>query len=429
MWTLWALLILVFSASHSKPKVFYEVKFDETRGDYLYTYEVVNSERFEEIILFSLYPLAPVYEVKTPDGWSLLIKDGGRIVWTAKNKGVKPGESFCCFSLRSRYDGTLSYSEVRGEETLFIDEAWVPGNREAKVVVEANPLVVNLKQSRPRLLTLYIRIPPELKGKEIDPKSLFFQGAKPLMVRKVCEDTFMARFDLDYLLLSFHFTRDAYLWGKFRDGTPFLGFDWVLVEEDKEILPLRGSELRTTFKVSSSFSLVVNEKDCRVDLAIPEEAHRVLLKSFGNYEVYTEFPGVSCENLKAYTGKDLAPWVAFADINGDGRKDAFLRILTGNGRVKKVVELFLVSSGNTFEVQKIWEEAMAKGRPKFYGRPKEVLSPCKIAGALGSWGWSMKLLFKSDCISLSLGSKEELATFYYIYLNGRVERVEYVYEP
>ncbi len=185
----------------------------------------------------------------------------------------------------------------------------------------------------------------------------------------------------------------------------------------------------STVEVGPPPRLEVDLGGCSVYLSIPEEAHRDLVKSLGDYEIYTDFLGVTCEDLKAYTGKDLAPWAAFADINGDGRKDAFLRVLTGRGRVKKVVELFLVSSGNTFEVQKIWEEAKAGGKPKFYGRPKEVLSPCKIAGALGFWGWSVEILFKSDCIGLSLGSREEIATFYYIYLNGRIERVEHVYEP
>ncbi len=420
-------LLLTLSVACPQPGVISEVAFDKDKGDFLYTYEVVNSEGPEEIILFGVYPLAPVYEVKSPKGWNLLINDGGRIVWTAGGEGIEPGKRICCFSFRSKYDLTFGYSEVKGEEAGFVEEVRVPGNEDVRVVVEVNPLIANLKLSRPTFFTLYIRTPPGLKGKEIDPESLFLQGAKPVAVRKVCDGTFMARFDPDHLLLSSRFTWNVYLWGRLRDGTPFLGIDSIVVEGDKNIRPLQGRRFKVNFRVSSSFELEADGKSCRVDISIPKEAHRALLKSLGDYRIYTEFPEVSCENLESYVGKRVAPWIAFGDINGDGREDAFLRVLTGKGRVKKVVELFLVSSADTYEVHSIWEEALVKDRPKFYGRPKEVLSPCKIGGVSGIW--SMEILFGSDCIALSVGSHKELATFYYLYLNGRLERIEYAYEP
>ena len=423
----WVCLLLTVAFSHSYPEVRYEVIYDKTKEEYLYTYEIVNSECQEKIVLFSVYPLAPLYDVNSPEGWSVLVRNRGRIVWTADGEGVKPGESLCCFSFRSKYDRTLSYSEIRGERSGFIYEVLVPGNEEAKVAVEINPVMVNLRISKPRFLTLYIRIPPELKRKDIDLRSLFFQGAEPFMVRKLCDDVLVAKIDPDYLLLSSRFTSKVYLWGKFRDGTPFLGSDSVRVEEDRDIQPSEGRKLETYFRVSSDFSLKVDKKECRVDLTVPREAHRALTEHFGKYEIYTDFPVSICKNFSAYVRKNVAPWVALGDINGDGRRDAFLRILAGKGKVRKVVELFLVSSGDTYEVHRVWEEARLEGKPMFFGIPEKVLSPCGISGVSGTWG--MEILLKSNCVALSLGFKKKYAIFYYIYLNGRVERIEYVYEP
>ncbi len=420
-------ILLIVSSSYSKVEVFSRVSFDKTKGDYVYTYGIEVTEDSEEIILFTLYPLAPIYQASGPDGWSVLLKDDARVVWIKNTKSVKHVKRLCCFTLRSKYDVTIGYSELRGENTVLIDEVRVPGNEKAEAYAEVNPVLINLELDKPSFLSLYIRMPPDLKGREIDPHSIFLQGARPFMLRKICDGTYLARFDPEYLLLSSYFTRNVYLWGRFRDGTPFLGKGWAVVAEDKKIRVTKGKRPRTGFRVGSDFSLYVDEKRCRIDLTLPAEAHRALIKSLGHYEVYTEFPGMTCENLKDYVGKSLAPWTAFVDLNGDGKKDVFLRVLAGRGRVKKIVELFLVSSGDAYEVHRVWEEVRMRGKPLFYGRPKEILSPCRMEGVSGTW--SMKVYFRNDCLALSHGSIEELATFYYLYINGRIETLEYVYEP
>lgn len=420
-------ILLIVSSSYSKVEVLSRASFDKIKGDYIYTYEIEVTDDSEEIILFSLYPLAPVYQVSGPEGWSVLLWDEARVVWVKNTNSARNFRRLCCFTLRSKYDVTIGYSEVRGKETILIDDVRIPGNEKAQAYAEVNPVLINLELDKPSFLTLYIRMPPELRGREIDPHSVFFQGARPFMLRRICDGTYLARFDPEHLLLSPYFTHNVYLWGKFRDGTPFLGKGWAWVDGDMKIHLTTETRPKTGFRVASAFRLDVDEKRCMIDLTLPAEAHRTLLKSLGPYEVYTVFPGITCENLRKYVKKGLAPWAAFVDLNGDGKEDAFLRVLAGRGRVKKIMELFLISSGDIYEVHRVWEEVRMKGKPLFYGRPEEILSPCRMKGVSGTW--SMKISFRSDCLALSLGSRKELATFYYLYLNGRIVRLEYVYEP
>ena len=175
-------------------------------------------------------------------------------------------------------------------------------------------------------------------------------------------------------------------------------------------IPAFSGDVLSRVEVGDTLRLDVDFEGCSVRLSIPRDVHRILLKEFGWYRVYTETePGFTCSRMRYHAGENFVPWAAVGDFNGDGKRDLFLRILSSGN---KVVDLFLVSKDETYEL-------VRPGEPGPTGKLMGVLSPCRFEDRF-RYGY-LSFRFPFDCLRIS--PRPDYVMELFIYANGALSRV------
>jgi len=134
LYLVFSIILLSFSAvitpyippNKVKPVVTVKVRKD---GNYFtYSYQVTNDVGSEQkISLFGIYIQADYEPISAPNGWDVLIREKGRIIWNRKTGMsneefeealIEPGESLCCFVIRSKYPPVEGIYEALGDTPI-----------------------------------------------------------------------------------------------------------------------------------------------------------------------------------------------------------------------------------------------------------------------------------------------------------------------
>ncbi len=242
------------------------VDFDPDTQEYIYSYEVENLPDAEQkVVLFSIYPQGEVHDIRQPEGWAILIREEGRIVWDVsseisdqqwENALIAPGEKLCCFSFRSKFPPVEGKFDAMGDTPIpraddaeeieaqierdfgeghnvfadiFMGDTLVPGPF-LETRIRVVPRVINVNFTSRSKMEVHIEPPQGYRVEDIDPNSIIFQGTKPVKVITRNPKFLIAifdRHDVKGWMVSERLR--VYLWGKLKDGTPFRGSDVVSV--------------------------------------------------------------------------------------------------------------------------------------------------------------------------------------------------------
>ncbi len=252
-------------------KVNPEVKVDVKKESdyYIYRYEVTNLPGSEQkIALFGIYIQGDYEVIKDPAGWRILFNDKARVFWAVdpevgsneKYEGamIDPGETLCCFVIRSRYppvdgafeaegDTPIPSAEYDTEIEAQIERDYGKGHNvfgDTKIgytrvpgpVLEGRirvvPRVININFTTEGRFTVKVEPPGGYRVEDIEWKSLIFQGWGPKEARNYQNKYLIVVFPKDGPAFMPANSLRVFLWGRLKDGKLFRASDTITVIDE-----------------------------------------------------------------------------------------------------------------------------------------------------------------------------------------------------
>ena len=235
---------------------------------YIYSYEVTNLPGSEQkIALFGIYVQGDYEPVSQPYGWAILVRKKGRILWDIDSEipdeeyekaMIEPGETLCCFVIRSKYPPTQGLYKAEGytpipsaeydtEIEAQIERDYGKGHNvfgdtrlgytkvpgallEGRIRVV--PRILNINLTAENTFIVKVEPPSGYKIDDIDTKSLIINGWEAKEARNQ---------DNKYLVVTFRKYGPAFmpanslrvfLWGRLKDGKLFRASDTITVIDE-----------------------------------------------------------------------------------------------------------------------------------------------------------------------------------------------------